>query len=77
MQVKLTRPNRIEKGRAGDIVEVEPARARYLIGMKMAEPVLIREQVEAPEKKAEEKKTAKASEKAPAKKTAKAGTRKK
>ena len=50
MQVRLTRPNRIEKGRAGDIVEVDPARARYLFSLKMAEPVQIREQIDAPEK---------------------------
>lgn len=55
MKVRLTRPNRIEKGRAGDIVEVEPARARFLIGLKMAEPAQIREQIEAPEKTAETK----------------------
>lgn len=52
MKVRLTRPNRIEKGRAGDIVEVEPARARFLFSLKMAEPVQIREQIEAPEKTA-------------------------
>lgn len=57
MKVKLIRPTRIEKGAAGDIVEVAPARARFLIGMKLAQPVLIREQVETPEKKAAEKKT--------------------
>ncbi len=55
MQVKLTRPNRIEKGRAGDIVEVEPARARYLFSLKMAEPAQIREQIEAPKNTAETK----------------------
>ena len=54
MKVRLLKPNRIEKGRAGDIVEVEPARARFLFGMKMAEPVQIREQT-APEKNAESK----------------------
>lgn len=69
MKVLLIQPTRIEKGAAGDIVEVAPARARFLIGMKLAKPVLIREQVEAPEKKAAAKKPAKAPEKAPAKKT--------
>lgn len=57
MKVVLIQPTRIEKGAAGDIVEVAPARARFLIGMKLAEPVMIREQVEAPEKKAAVKKT--------------------
>jgi ribosomal protein L9 len=51
MKVKLTKHNRIEKGKAGDIVEVSPARARFLLGFGLAEPVTIREQIEAPEKK--------------------------
>lgn len=55
MKVRLTRPNKIEKGRAGDIVEVEPARARFLFSLKMAEPAQIREQIEAPAKTAKTK----------------------
>ena len=55
MKVRLIRPNRIEKGRAGDIGEVEPARARFLFSLKMAEPAQIREQIEAPKKTAETK----------------------
>lgn len=56
MKVRLTRQNRID-GKAGDIVEVSPVRARYLLGLNMAEPVIIREQNEKPEKKTAEKKT--------------------
>lgn len=71
MRVLLTRPNRID-GRAGDIVEVSPARASFLIGMKLAVPAEIREQIATPEKRAkaapEEKKPAKTA----AKKTTKA-----
>ena len=51
MKVRLTRYNRIEKGKAGDIVEVSPDRARFLFGFGLAEPVTIREQIEAPEKR--------------------------
>jgi len=50
MKVKLLRQNRID-GNKGDIVEVSPARARFLFDFKLAEPVVIREQV-APETKA-------------------------
>jgi hypothetical protein len=50
MKVRLTRPNRIEKGRAGDIAEVSQARALFLLRYGLAEPVTIREQVETPEK---------------------------
>ncbi len=50
MKVKLLRQNRID-GKKGDIVEVSPARARFLFEVKLAEPVLAREQVEVPEKK--------------------------
>lgn len=50
MLVKLLRQNRID-GKAGDIVEVSPARAAYLYEFDLAEPVTIREQIEAPEKK--------------------------
>lgn len=51
MKVQLTKPNRIEKGRAGDIVEVSPERARFLLRFGLAEPVTVREQIEAPEKR--------------------------
>jgi ribosomal protein L9 len=50
MKVKLLRQNRID-GNKGDIVEVSPARARFLFEVKLAEPVLARERVEVPEKK--------------------------
>lgn len=61
MRVKLTRYNRIEKGAAGVVVDVLPARAAFLISMGLAEPVTIREQIEVPEKKtAAAKKTTRA-----------------
>ena len=50
MKVKLLRQNRID-GKAGEIVEVSPARAAFLFDMNLAEPVLVREQIEVPEKK--------------------------
>ena len=50
-KVQLTKPNRIEKGRAGDIVEVSPERARFLLRFGLAEPVTVREQIETPEKR--------------------------
>lgn len=56
MKVKLLRQNRID-GKAGEIVEVSPARAAFLFDMRLAEPVTVREQIEAPEKKAAAKKT--------------------
>ena len=49
MRVRLTRPNRIEKGRAGEIVEVSPNRALFLLRYGLAEPVSIREQIVTPE----------------------------
>ena len=42
MKVKLVKPNRIEKGRRGDIVEVSPNRALFLLRYGLAEPVSIR-----------------------------------
>ena len=51
MKVKLLKQNRID-GRAGEIVEVSPDRAAFLLEFNLAEPVTIREQIEAPEKKA-------------------------
>ena len=50
MKVRLLRQNRID-GNAGEIVEVSPARAAFLFDTDLAEPVTIREQIEAPEKK--------------------------
>ena len=50
MKVKLLRQNRID-GKAGEIVEVSPARAAFLFSMKLAEPAPVRERIEAPEKK--------------------------
>ena len=52
MKVRLTRPNRIEKGRAGDIVEVSPVEFNYLASTKQA--VLYveeRQAIETPEDK--------------------------
>lgn len=67
MKVRLTRPNRIERGHAGDIVEVSPNRAAFLLQYGLADPVIDRERVETPETRKAEAKT----EKAPtAKKTA-------
>lgn len=60
MKVKLTRYNRIEKGAAGVVVDVLPARAAFLISMGLAEPATIREQIEAPEKKTAAKRTTRA-----------------
>ena len=57
MKVRLTKPNRIEKGRAGDIAEVSRARALFLLRYGLAEPVTIREQVETPEKRTAKKTT--------------------
>ena len=60
MKVQLTKPNRIEKGKAGDIVEVSPARASFLLRYGLADPVIIREQIETPEKRTATKKTTRA-----------------
>lgn len=60
MKVRLTKPNRIEKGKAGDIVEVSPARASFLLRYGLADPVIIREQIETPEKRTATKKTTRA-----------------
>ena len=57
MKVRLTKPNRIEKGRAGDIVEVSQARAPFLLRYGLAEPVTVREQIETPEKRTVKKTT--------------------
>lgn len=55
MRVKLLRQNRID-GRAGQIVEVSPARAAFLFEMGLAEPAEVRER-ETPEKRATKKVT--------------------
>ena len=75
MKLKLTRDNRID-GKAGDIVEVSPDRARFLIEFGMAEPVLIREQVEAPEKKTAAKRETRAAKEEPAETTKRTRSRK-
>ena len=68
MKVKLLRQNRID-GKAGEIVEVSPARAAFLFEMNLAIPVAIPEmeipeayvpEIETPEKPAAKKTTRKA-----------------
>lgn len=49
MKVKVIKPTRIERGKPGDIVEVSPDRALFLLRFGLAEPVTIREQIETPE----------------------------
>ena len=51
MQVLLLKQNRIE-GKAGEIVEVSPDRAAFLLRYGLAAPVTVREQAETPEKRA-------------------------
>ena len=55
MKLLLTRSNKIE-GKAGEIVEVSPARAAFLLRYGMADPVTVREQIETPEKRTAKKK---------------------
>ena len=57
MKVKVIRPTRIEKARAGEIVEVSPNRALFLMRFGLAEPVSIREQIVTPEEPKIVKKT--------------------
>lgn len=57
MKVRVIKPTRIEKGKAGDIVEVSPARAQFLMRCGLAEPVTVREQAETPEKRTVKKTT--------------------
>jgi ribosomal protein L9 len=57
MKVQIIKPTRIEKGKAGDIVEVSPDRARFLIRYGLAEPVTVRERIETPEKRTAKKTT--------------------
>ena len=73
MKLRLTRQNRID-GKAGDIVEVSPDRATFLLQFGLAEPVTVREQAETPEKRMEAKstRTAKAESVTKEAKTAKA-----
>ena len=59
MKLLLTRSNKID-GKAGDIVEVSPARAAFLLRYGLADPVTVREQIETPEKSAVLKYTRKA-----------------
>lgn len=59
MQVRIIKPTRIEKGKAGDIIEVSPDRAMFLVTFGLAEPVTIREQIETPEKRTAKKTTRK------------------
>ena len=49
MKVRVIKPTRIERAKTGEIVEVSPARARFLLRFGLAEPVTIREQIETPE----------------------------
>ena len=49
MKLALTR--RTKEGKAGDIVEVSPDRAAFLLRYGLADPVTVREQIEAPEKR--------------------------
>ena len=57
MKLKLLRQVK-GSGKAGEIVEVSPDRAQFLLEFKLAEPVVeIREQIKAPEKKPAAKKT--------------------
>lgn len=58
MKVRLLRQNRID-GRAGDIADVSPARAAFLISVGLAEPAEIRERIETPEKKTAKRTTRK------------------
>ena len=80
VNVRIIRPTRIEKGKAGDIIAVSPDRARFLVKYGLAEPVTIREQIETPEKRTV-KKTAEAEVKkkteTPEKRTEKKTTRSK
>ena len=57
MKIRIIKPTRIERGRPGDIIEVSPERARFLLRFGLAEPVTIREQIETPEKRMVNKNT--------------------
>lgn len=60
MKLRLTRPARINF-MPGDIVEVSPEQASFLIGVCSAEPVLVekKEAIETPEAKKTVKRTVK------------------
>ena len=72
MKILLTR--RTKEGKAGEIVEVSPDRAAFLLRYGLADPVTVREQAETPEKRMETKstRTAKAESVTKEAKTAKA-----
>ena len=55
MKLALTR--RTKEGKAGDIVEVSPDRAAFLLRYGLADPVTAREQAETPEKRMATKST--------------------
>ena len=56
MKVKLVR-DCVPFGRTGEIVEVSPARADFLLRYGLADPVTVREQAETPEKRTVKKTT--------------------
>ena len=49
--MKLILTRRTKEGKAGDIVEVSPDRAAFLLRYGLADPVTVREQAETPEKR--------------------------
>ena len=51
MKVRLLKDNGMEKAKAGDIITTSPAHGLFLIRTGWAEPVTVREQIEAPEKR--------------------------
>ena len=57
MKVKVIKPTRIERAKAGEIVEVSPERAHFLLRYGLADPVTVREQIETPEEPKIVKKT--------------------
>ena len=69
MKLLLTRSNKID-GKAGEIVEVSPDRAAFLLRYGLADPVTVREQAETPEKRMAQK-TTRAAKAEPEKKEAK------
>lgn len=57
MKVRLLKDNGMEKAKAGEIITTSPAHGLFLIRTGWAEPVLVREQIETPEKRTATKKT--------------------
>jgi ribosomal protein L9 len=55
--MKLILTRRTKEGKAGDIVEVSPDRAAFLLRYGLADPVTVREQAETPEKRMATKST--------------------